>query len=289
MGKNIRIIAPAKAISKELIDAAIGKLTAMGHEVSIGKNCLGNFHYFSGTVAERISDFQAVIDDASIEIILCARGGYGCIQIVDELDFSPLKKYPKLIIGFSDVTVFHAHCQSLGLQTAHASMPLNFGSNTPESLASLQNIILGAQNQYTIKSHKLNVQGQVEGEIIGGNLAILHTLIGTNSDVDLSGKILFLEEVGEYVYTIDRMLWAFQKAGKLKDLKGLIVGSFSDTKDTEVPFGMTVNEVILSHFEKLNIPICFDFPGGHIEDNRAILFGKKSTLMIEANTVKLLN
>ncbi|MFD1553008.1 LD-carboxypeptidase [Putridiphycobacter roseus] len=289
MGKNIRILAPAKAISAVLVEAAIDKLTEMGHHVSVGEFTLGNHYYFSGTVAQRIHDFQSAINESEIEIILCARGGYGCIQIVDALDYSPLKKHPKLILGFSDVTVFHAHFQNLGLKTAHCSMPLNFETNTAASLSSLQNLLNGIENQYQIPAHPLNAQGKASGEIIGGNLAILHTLIGTNSDIDTNGKILFLEEVGEYIYAIDRMLWAFQKAGKLKGLKGLIVGSFSDIKDTEVPFGISVDEVILSHFEKLNIPICFNFPAGHIDDNRSILFSKVSHLTVAKEGVNLIN
>ena len=289
MSKNIRIVSPAKSISSDLIMQASDFLTEAGHVVSVGQNAEGEYNYFSGTTTERLADFQEAIDDKKIDVILCARGGYGCIQIVDDLDFSSLKKFPKLILGFSDVTVFHLHCHSLGIKTAHTTMPLNFPENSKESLTSLTNIIEGKTNSYNITPHTLNVQGEANAEIIGGNLAIIQTLVGTDSDCDFNNKILFIEDVSEYVYTIDRMLWSLHKSGKLKGLKALIVGGMTDTKDTEVPFGKTVEQVILGHVADYGYPVCFSFPSGHVDDNRAIVFGKKSVLKVNRDIVSLEN
>jgi muramoyltetrapeptide carboxypeptidase len=289
MSKNIRIVSPAKAISSELIEGAVRHLTAAGHHVSVGQYAAGANNYFSGTETERLSDFQAAINDHTIDVILCARGGYGSIQIIDKLDFTPLLKKPKLIVGFSDITVFHLHCHKLGFQTCHATMPLNFPENTKKSLIALQRSIMGESNGYTVFSNLHNRTGIANAEIIGGNLAIIQTLIGTNSDCNFDGKILFIEDVSEYIYTIDRMLWSLTKAGKLKRLAGLIVGGMSNIKDTEVPFGKSIESVILNHVKSYNYPVCFDFPAGHIDDNRALIFGKMSTLEVSENTVKVIN
>lgn len=289
MSKKIRILSPAKAISADLIDNATKLLTEAGHEVTVGKYATGTNQYFSGTEQERLVDFQNAIDDSEIDVILCARGGYGCIQIVDDIDFSALRSQPKQIIGFSDVTIFHLHCHKLGLPTVHATMPLNFADNTEKSIQSLLNAIDNKRNKYELFPHALNKPGIAKGEIIGGNLAIIQTLIGTNSDCDFTDKILFIEDVSEYVYTIDRMLWSLKKAGKLKDLAGLIVGGMTGIKDTEVPFGKTVHEVILKHVEDFHYPVCFDFPAGHLSDNRAISFGKSSVLRVKKNIVVLEN
>ena len=289
MSKNIRIVSPAKSISAELIANAVQVLSAAGHHVSIGKYTEGVHHYFAGTIQERLVDFQNAIDDQHIDVILCARGGYGCIQIIDELDFSSLYDNPKQIIGFSDVTVFHLHCHQLGIPTIHATMPLNFPENTEASMNSLLNVMDQKRNKYELPANELNKIGIAKGEIIGGNLAIIQTLIGTNSDCDFTNKILFIEDVSEYVYTIDRMLWSLKKADKLKYLAGMIVGGMTGMKDTEVPFGKTINEVILSHVSEYHYPVCFDFPAGHIDDNCAIIFGKSSVLKVKKNIVVLEN
>jgi len=289
MSKNIRIVAPAKAISTELIDNATVLLTEAGHHVSIGKYATGEHNYFSGSVQERAVDFQNAIDDPSVDVILCARGGYGCIQIIDEIDFSELKNHPKLIIGFSDITVFHLHCHRMGLLSAHATMPLNFAANSRDSINSLLNIIEEKTNRYELESNKHNKTGLAQAEVIGGNLAIIQTLNGTNSDCSFTDKILFIEDVSEYVYTVDRMLWTLKKAGKLKLLAGLIIGGMTGIKDTEVPYGKVVEEVILAHVSEFNYPVCFNFPAGHIDDNRAIVFGKSSTLEVSDSGVLFVN
>lgn len=278
---KIRIVSPAKSIEKEHVDSAIVFLESHNFKVDLSANCLGKHYYFSGSDEERRTDFQSALDDDTVDVILCARGGYGCIRIVDGLDFTKFRSNPKLIIGFSDVTVFHNHLHSnFNLPSVHATMPLNFSSNSSESLQSLVDVIEGNKIKYEIDANLNNKIGTVTAEVVGGNLAIIYALIGTNSDVDLDDKILFIEDVGEYIYAIDRMMWALQKSGKLNKLGGVIVGGLTNIKDTDISFGKTVERVILERVEHLSIPVCFDFPAGHINDNRAIILGKKATLSV---------
>ena len=278
---KIRIVSPAKAIEKEHVDFSKNFLESHGFEVEISTHCLGQHHYFSGTDSERLLDFQEALNDNTVDVILCARGGYGCLRIIDDLDFTNFEKNPKLIMGFSDVTVFHNHIHgNYKLPTVHASMPLNFNANSKDSLQSIVDVINGKKLKYNISTSPNNKNGSTEAEIIGGNLAIIYALIGTNSDINLDQKILFIEDVGEYVYAIDRMMWALKKSGKLKKLAGLIVGGMTNIKDTETPFGKTVEDVILDAVSHLDIPVCFNFPAGHITDNRAIILGKTVVLQV---------
>lgn len=282
--KKIKIISPAKSIDKEYVFYAKLFLEKKGFEVEIGKHCLGQHHYFSGTDEERASDFQNAIDDDSIDYILCARGGYGCIRIIDKIDFTKFKTKPKLIFGFSDVTVFHNHINThFNLPTVHSTTPLNFKINTKASLNALINIFNQQPNTYKIDAHPLNKIGKVTAELVGGNLSILHSLIGTNSDVSFNNKILFIEDLAESIYAIDRMMWALKKSNKLNKIVGLIVGGFTKIKDTDPSFGKSVNNIILEHIKHLNIPICFNFPAGHIDDNRAIILGHEATLTVDTN------
>ncbi len=284
--KKIRIIAPAKSIEKKHVFNAKLFLENNGFEVEIGKYCLGRHHYFSGTDEERAFDFQNAIDDDSVDYVLCARGGYGCVRIIDKIDFSTFKTKPKLIFGFSDVTVFHNHINThFSLPTVHSTTPLNFETNTKASLNALINVFNQQPNTYKIDAHPLNKTGAVRAELVGGNLSILHSLIGTNSDVNFDHKILFIEDLAESIYAIDRMMWALTKSNKLNQIVGLIVGGFTNIKDTSPPFGKYVNDIILEHTKHLNIPICFNFPAGHINDNRAIILGHQATLIVDTNQV----
>ena len=284
--QKIRIVSPAKHIEKTPIKFAANYLRESGYNVEIGRYAMGQHHYFSGTIEERVSDFQEALDDESVDVILCSRGGYGCVQLLDHLDFSKFKAHPKLVVGYSDVTVFHCHISShYKLPTIHATAPLNFAENTVESLESLINALENKANKYVFAGHPLNQNGQVTAEIIGGNLAILHSLIGTDSDPDYTGKILFVEEIGEAVYSIDRMFYSFKKSGKLDQIKGLIVGGLTHVKDSEIPYGKTAEEVISHHLDTLNIPVCFNFPTGHIADNRAIIIGREAELSISKSEV----
>ena len=282
--KKIRIVSPAKHIDQLSVDFTLELLRLNGFNVEIGTYALGQHHYFSGSLEERLSDFQYALDDPTVDIILCARGGYGSVQLIDKLDFSKFQKNPKFIVGYSDITVFHCHVSTkLNSSTVHGTAPLNFSKNTNEAIQSLLNVFNGIKNSYKIAAHSNNILGTITAPVIGGNLSILYSLLGTNSDADYRGKILFIEEIGEAIYAIDRMFYALKKAGKLNQIKGVIVGGLTNIKDSEIPYGKTVQEVIKSHIEPLSIPLCFNFPAGHIADNRAIIMGRNTILEIREN------
>jgi muramoyltetrapeptide carboxypeptidase len=277
--KKIRIVSPAKSIEGNLIDSARNLLESQGFEMSIGEHAKGEHHYFSGSDNDRLFDMQAALDE-DVDVILCARGGYGAVRIVDRLDWSKFLKRPKLVAGYSDVTVFHNRMNRMGYSSIHCTAPLNFQQNSRAALASLQTILNGGKNSYEIVGHEFNRPGEVEAEIVGGNLAIISTLCGTDDELMTKGKILFIEDIGEAVYAIDRMMWQLQKAGKLHHLKGLIIGGMTAMKDSAVPFGKSVEALIRESVEQYEFPVCFNFPAGHIDDNRAILFGAKARLSV---------
>ena len=272
-GDTLAIIAPAKAIEQEYIDFAVDLWENQGFKVVIGKHCLGQHHYFSGTDTQRAHDLQAAIDNENVKAIICARGGYGCVRLIDRINWAGLINQPKWLVGFSDVTVFHHHLATLELPSIHATMPLNYKENTPESLASLVHSLTGPDNQYTWDSKSYFKSGEAEGEVLGGNLAVIANMVGTRLMPDYRDKILFIEDVGEHLYAIDRMFYQLDKSGILDNIAGLIVGSFTGMKDTEVPFGQSLEEIILSHVKYRKIPVGFLFPAGHQDDNRAITFG----------------
>jgi len=279
-GDTVAIVAPAKAIEKDVITYAKDFLEEAGFKVKVGKNCLGHYNYFSGTDAERIEDFQTAINDEEVKAIICARGGYGCVRIVDRINWVSFLDQPKWIVGFSDVTVFHQRLTNLGVASLHATMPLNYKDNSKEALTSLIQALSGEKLSYSWKGSKSNKVGMSEGEVVGGNLAVLCGLIGTTDMPDYCDKILFLEEVGEHLYALDRMFYQLEKSGILDQIRGLVLGGFTNLKDTEVPFGKTLEEIVLAHFQYRNIPIAFNFPAGHIDDNRALKFGKNTLFTI---------
>lgn len=286
-GDTVGIVAPAKAISSELVLSGKDKLESFGFNVKVGEHCSGQYHYFSGTEQERTSDLQNMLEDPDVKAIFCARGGYGCLQIVDVINWASFIRNPKWIIGFSDITVFHQHINRLGLESIHGTMPLNFKENTPESFDSLINILHGDPLNYNLSSSPENKTGKGSGKLLGGNLSILHCLLGTDDQVDYNGAILFIEDLCEPLYHIDRIFHSLRKAGVLENISGLIVGGMTDLKDTEVPFGKSYKEIILSHFPYRNIPVCFDFPAGHIPDNRALIMGRNVTLEVDQQFTKI--
>ena len=288
-GDLIAIVAPAKSIEKQLVLNAAAFFESKGYQVEIGDHCTGQFNYFSGTDVERTSDFQKAIDNPNVKAIVCARGGYGSIRILDRLNWAAFLRDPKWIVGFSDITVFHKQSQSLNMQSIHATMPLNFDENTPEALNSLLNALEGNELKVQIASSTSNKLGEAEGILLGGNLSIIHGLIGTDAQPDYTDGILFIEDLCEQLYHIDRIFYSFAKAGILDKINGLIVGGMTDLKDTLVPFGQSVEEIILSHFEYRKIPIAFNFPAGHIDDNRALIFGDKVALNVTSDIVYFRN
>jgi len=286
-GDKIGIISTARKISLEELKPAIHILESWGLEVVLGTNLLEEDNQFSGTVPQRTADFQSMIDNESIRAVLCARGGYGSVQIIDKINFSSLQKNPKWIVGYSDITVLHSHLNTLGIASMHATMPINFSTNTNKAIQSLRKSLFGLENNIKCKTHPFNKLGSVEAEIVGGNLSILCSLLGSKSDIDTNKKILFIEDFDEYLYHIDRMIISLKRNGKFDNLKGLIIGGMSEMNDNDIPFGKTSEQIILEHLESFEFPICFAFPAGHMDDNNAIVFGINSRLIITEKKVIL--
>jgi muramoyltetrapeptide carboxypeptidase len=261
-----------------------------GYTTKIGTTIGQQYHYFSGTDEERLDDFQHMLDDDNVKAILCARGGYGISRIIDRIDFSKFKKSPKWIIGFSDVTVLHSHIyRNYNIATMHAPMANAFNDDgyKNEFVQSLRNALEGKKIKYQAAPHQFNRKGEGIGELVGGNLALLSHLTGSDSDIKTKGRILFIEDVGEYLYNIDRMLYQLKRSGKLDKLAGLIVGGFTDMKDTERPFGQTVHEIIRDAVAEYDYPVCFDFPVSHGTENYALKIGVGYKLKVGKSKVML--
>ena len=286
-GDKVSIISTARKITIQELIPSIKILQSWGLEVVFGENLFKENNQFSGTKKQRVEDLQNAINDNSISAILCARGGYGTVQIIDDINFSNLKKNPKWIIGYSDVTVLHSHLHNFGIATLHASMPIDFVKNTEESLNSLKNILFKGKNTIEYNSQKIINIGNVNSEIVGGNLSILYSLIGSDSDINTNGKILFIEDLDEYLYHIDRMMINLKRNGKFENLAALIVGGMSDMNDNEISFGKSVIEIISECVAEYNYPVCFNFPVGHLDDNRTIILGQQSELIISEKTISL--
>lgn len=278
-GDKIGIIAPARKVSKEEMLPAIEILNSWGLEVVLGKNLFCEENQFSGSDEQRAEDLQTMLNDSSIKAIISARGGYGTLRIIDKIDFSKFIQQPKWLVGYSDVTVLHSHIHTLGISSIHATMPINFTKNT-EATESLRKALFGEPIIYKTPTHRLNknTENILEGQIIGGNLSLLYALAASSSDVDTKGKILFIEDLDEYLYHIDRMMLNLKRSGKVTHLKALVVGGMTDMKDNAVPFGKTSEEIILDAVKEYNYPVYFGFPAGHIDRNLALYFGKEIRL-----------
>lgn len=260
---------------------AIELLTSWGLEVVLGDTVDASYHQFAGDDDLRAADMQRFVNDDSIKAIIAARGGYGTIRMIDKVDFGRFKTNPKWLVGFSDITVLHAHLHNnYNVQTIHGQMPVNIPDASAKSLESLRMALFGEDINYKYHAHELNRSGEAEGILIGGNLSLLIAIAGSVSDIDYAGKILFIEDVGEYLYAIDRMVRSLDRAGKLKNLAGLIVGGFTEVKDNEIPFGQTVPEIIMDVVKNYNYPVCFDFPAGHVPDNRSLILGRKLRMAV---------
>lgn len=280
---KISVVAPAGKINPSVIDFAKKKLESWGLTVVLGENLFNQHFQYAGTDEERLSDFQKALNDKSIKAILCARGGYGLIRIIDQLDFTKFKAKPKWIIGFSDITILHSFIHTnAGIETIHA--PMAAGLKNEASAEALKKALFGEGLNYELPTHSLSKKGLGNGEVVGGNLAILCSLIGSNSDIDTKGKILFIEDIGEYLYRLDRMMWTLKRAGKLDQLAGLIVGDFNDMKDNDDPFGKTAYRIIAEAVSAYDYPICFGFPAGHKKENKALIFGRQVSLSIDKKT-----
>lgn len=279
-GDSIAIVATARKISREELAPAIDTFEREGFRVELGNHIFNQHHQFSGTDLERLEDLQWALDDETIKAIVIARGGYGSIRLLDRLDFSRFSASPKWIAGYSDVTALHSHIHAMfKIETLHCTMPINFHKNE-EAVKTMMNALTGNFQSYELPAHELNRTGRAEGVFVGGNLSLIYALSATPSDMNTTGKILFLEDLDEYLYHVDRMMMNLKRSGKLQNLAGLIVGGMTEMKDNQVPFGKTAEEIILDAVREYDFPVCFNFPAGHVDRNLAIYLGKKIKLAI---------
>ncbi len=290
-GDVVGIVCPAGFMPVDKVSECIRVLYEVwGLRAKVGKTVGSQYHYFSGTDEDRLTDLQEMMDDPSVKAILCGRGGYGTGRIIDKINFKKFVKQPKWIIGFSDITVLHSHILSrYHIATIHGPMANAFNNDgyLNEYVKSLHKTLAGTKANYSASLHPFNQPGKGSGILTGGNLSLIVHLIGTSSDVDTRGKILFIEDCGEYLYSIDRMFHQLYRSGKLKGLAGLIIGGFTDMKDTDIPFGKTVEEIIRDVVKEFNIPVCYGFPVSHEKENVALKSGCTYTLTVTNKKVSL--
>jgi muramoyltetrapeptide carboxypeptidase len=286
-GDTIALIATARKISLEELLPAIQTIEKWGLKAITAPNLFNTENQFAGSDEERASDLQWAINNNNVKAVLCVRGGYGTVRIIDKIDFTSFVKNPKWIIGYSDITVLHQHVHAnFNVATLHATMPINFLKNE-EATDSLRKTLFGEVLDYTTETHILNREGETSGELIGGNLSLIYALCGSKSDINTENKILFIEDLDEYLYHIDRMMLNLKRSGKLAHLKGLVVGGMTDMKDNTIPFGKTAEEIIFDAVKEYDYPVCFNFPAGHIDRNLALVFGKPYTLNVSKNHIRL--
>ncbi len=268
-GSKIALVAPARKIGRDEIAAAVKWIEEKDFEAVYDDRLFAEYHQLAGNDDFRASVLQEYLDRDDIDAILCVRGGYGTIRIVDKLDFTKFVKHPKWIVGYSDVTVLHAKMQQLGYQSIHGTMAINFEKNTKEALETLYKALVG---KHQTDGEFLATLGMT-GQVVGGNLSVLYSMLGSDLFPETDGKVLFIEDLDEYLYHIDRMMMGLKRAGKLANLKALLVGAFTDMHDNTIPFGMTAKEIIFEKVKEYGYPVIWDYPAGHIDDNRTIIFG----------------
>ncbi|MFA5555540.1 MAG: LD-carboxypeptidase [Flavobacteriaceae bacterium] len=274
-GDTVALVCTARKFTPEEAQPAVELLKSWGLNVRLGKTIgLDNFQ-LGGSDAERVEDFQMMLNDDSVKAIWCARGGYGTVRIIDKIDFSHFLQNPKWIMGFSDVTVLHSHIHNLGVATLHSIMSFSVPKAETKAKESLRKALFGTKISYEIPLSSYNKKGEAKGVLVGGNLSILYSLLGSKSSISTKDKILYLEDLDEYLYHIDRMMMSLKRNGYFDNVKGIIVGGMTDMHDNQIPFGMTANEIILDVTKEYDIPICFDFPAGHLPDNRTLILGKE--------------
>ena len=289
-GDTIGLLCPSGYMPLNKAQRCIETLQQWDFKVVVGKTVGNQYNYFSGTDEERLNDLQMMLDDDNIKAVYCARGGYGLSRIIDNINFDKFIQHPKWIVGYSDITLLHAHIFSkYNIAGLHAPMAAAFNEidESREYIQSIFDALTGKHQSYKIASYTLNRTGICEGELVGGNLTLLAHITGTKSGINTKNKILFIEDVGEYKYAIDRMLMQLKRAGKLGNIAGLIVGSFTEIKDTSIPFGKDIKEIIFNAVKEYNYPVCFDFPVGHTAKNYALVIGAKYKLLVSQNEVSL--
>lgn len=284
-GDTVAIVAPSGILKNRTgeIERAKALLKSWGLHAVIGKHVFNQAHHFAGTDDERCEDFQKALDDPKISAIWCARGGYGAVRILDKLDYSKFKMNPKWIIGYSDITALHNQVHNLGFQSIHAMMCTSLQDDTEtikETISTFKDALFGNLINYTLKGSQYNKTGTVSAPLTGGNLTLLNTMLGSKTSIDTSGKILFIEEIGEYKYHIDRMLQSLKRAGYFDNCKGVIIGDFTKVKKNTTPWGLSIEQSILNVLEDYNFPIAFNMHAGHAKDNRALILGKSVDLTV---------
>lgn len=289
IGDTVGIVAMAGKVNPLAVEPAVAILQNWGLKVLIGESVSAAYHQFAGTDEIRLRDFQQMLDNSSVKAIFSARGGYGSSRILDDVNFSLFLQKPKWVIGFSDITAVHCHLHNLGVMSVHGVMPKSFDqAGGEEALETLRKTLFGEAIAYQIPPHEFNRIGTTAGQVVGGNLCLLAHLIGSKSAINTEGKILFLEDVGEKLYNLDRMMLQLRRAGKLEKLAGLIVGQFSELTDYETPFGKTAWEIVAEHTDVYHYPVCYNFPVGHTPDNRAMICGAMGRLEVLGSGVGLM-
>lgn len=274
-GSKIALVAPARKVAEDDIAFAVEYIRQRGFVPIYDERLFLSHNQFAGNDEQRASVLQHYLDADDIDAIMCVRGGYGTVRIIDRLDFDKFLQKPKWIVGYSDVTVLHAKMQSIGIESLHATMPINFQDNSKQALDTLFDALCGKEIKYDLPQRTLDILSTMQGEVVGGNISVLYSLLGSDIFPDVEGKVLFLEDLDEYLYHIDRMMMAFQRAGIFDKIGGLIIGGLTKMHDNAIPFGMTAEEIISEKIKDKNIPTVFNFPAGHINDNRAIILGRR--------------
>lgn len=270
-GDKVAIVAPSRVIDKTQMEHAYKVFSEWGLEVQDGNNLYNKSGYFAGTDEQRLSDLQDMLSDTSMKAIFCARGGFGMTKIIDDLDLSDFKKNPKWVIGFSDITALHLALNRLKIESVHGLMPVQFGNKeVGQSIDSLKKLLFEGKGEVISQEHMLNIEGNVQAELVGGNLSLVVESLGTPTEINTEGKILFLEEIDEYLYKIDRMFNQLRRAGKFDHLKGLVIGDFSSMKDTAIPFGTNIYGLIAKYINSWDIPVALNVPIGHEDYNLAV-------------------
>ena len=286
-GDTVAIVFSARKFFPEDAKPAIDLLESWGLKVKLGKTIGLDSCQLGGTDTERAADFQEQLDNDNIKAIWCARGGYGTVRIIDLIDFTKFKKHPKWVMGFSDVTVLHSHINTLDVATLHSIMPFTVPKAPEEVKQTFKNALFGIKNSYIIPSKSYDRKGVAKGELVGGNLSIIYSLLGSKSSIDTKDKILFIEDLDEYLYHVDRMLQNMKRNDYFKNVKGIIVGSMRDMHDNEIPFGQNEVQLITEIVKDLNIPIAFEFCAGHQKDNRTLMLGSHVDFEVNETEIKL--
>ena len=291
-GDTVAIVAPSGILKNrnDEVQRAVTLLQSWGLNAIVGNNVFSKSDHFAGTDDERCEDFQKALDDPTVSAIWCARGGYGTVRILDKLDYTKFKKHPKWVIGYSDITALHNQIHNEGYQSIHALMCVSLTQDLDdikETLATFKSTIFGNPVNYTLVGSDYNRVGETNGLLVGGNLSVLHTMLGSETSLDMSGKILFIEDIGEYKYHIDRMLQSLKRAGYFENCKGVIVGDVSKVRKNTTLWGKSIEQLVLDALADYDFPIAFNMPAGHEKDNRAMVLGKKIELKVEKDSSSL--